>query len=309
VTVRIFTTTFLSLFLLSYAVAQDINWFPIEAEWYFTPHCFFEPQCGVIRYQVEEDTLIAGKTARKIIKEETIWGPIIDILNFDVHYLRHENDTVYRYSFEASKWHFLYCVNPQPGDVWEIQTDEYLGLGYPELTFVVEVDSIVVQEISGASRRLVHTSPVGETDILFRRPLIEGIGSTELTGLIGSFTVMQPAGFSPSFNCYLESGNLIYGSPVSPCGTVGIDDLIGIQISVQPNPTKDHVIIQIAEGSFPKETTLALYDIQGHQHVRMTINPGTGNYLLDMRHLAPGMYLLNCSTPTEQLWTGKVIKD
>jgi hypothetical protein len=300
----------LPIFLGTPIFAQDVNWFPIGAEWYFTPQCFFEPQCGVVRYHVESDTLITGKTAKKIIKEENIWGPIIGSMTFDVHYLRHENDTVYRYSFEADKWHFLYCVNPQPGDVWEIQSDEYFGLGYHEgHTFVVEVDAVVFEEIGGINRRIVHTSPVGESDILFHRTLIEGIGSTESTGLIGSYTVMQPAGFGPTFNCYLESGNLIYGSPASPCFSVGIDDLISIQISVQPNPTKDQITIQIAEGSFPNEATITLYDLNGRQLLNTALTPGNNTHIVDLRHFTSGMYLLQCVTPSQILWTGKVVKN
>jgi len=299
----------LPIYLGSPIFAQEINWFPLGAEWYFTPQCFIEPQCGVIRYHAEIDTVIDGKTAVKIAQDITLWGPVVTLWEYGIPYLRHENDTVYRYSFEAEKWHFLYCVNPQAGDVWEIQTDEFLGIGEPGYTFVVEVDSVVIQEISGANRRVVYTSPVGESDLLFHRPLIEGIGSTESVGLIASPTVMLPAGFSSNFNCYLESGNLIYGSPGSPCFSVGIDDLISIQISVQPNPTKDQITIQLAEGSFPNETSLALYDLNGRQLLNTTLTPGNNTHVVDLRHFSTGMYMLQCTTPNQILWTGKIVKE
>jgi hypothetical protein len=303
---RLFTFLLLTAGLGS--SAQDINWFPIGAEWYFTPQCFIEPQCGVIRYHAEIDTVIAGKTAVKIGQDITLWGPVVALWEYGIPYLRHENDTVFRYSFEADRWHFLYCVNPLPGDVWEIQTDEFLGFGEPGYTFVVEVDSVIVQDINGADRRVVYTSPVDETDVLFRRPLIEGIGSTEAAGLIASPTVMLPAGFGPNFNCYLESGNLIYGSPASPCFSVGIEENNPLQITIQPNPAKDFITINITENNFPNQTTLSIYNVHGQKMLNTVLQPGSNTHTMDISHLASGIYLLDCSTPEGVVWMGKMVK-
>jgi len=305
----------LPLFLGTPIFAQDISWFPLGAEWYYTPHCMTEQNCGIVHFQVVADTLIAGKSAKKITREQTAWSPVNGGTESSSEFLRFANDTVFRFSTEANNWHFLYCFNAQPGDVWEIQNETYVGyesLGFEEPfpTFIVHVDSVIIHEIAGSDRRIVYTSPVGESDYQYIGHLVEGVGSIGLCfGLIGESVYQVLGGYSSFFNCYLESGNLIYGSPSSPCFSVGIDDLISIQISVQPNPTKDQITIQLAEGSFPNETSLALYDLNGRQLLNTALIPGNNTHVVDLRHFSSGMYVLQCTTPNQILWTGKIVKE
>jgi len=82
-----------------------------------------------------------------------------------------------------------------------------------------------------------------------------------------------------------------------------------VAVSLYPNPVQNQLSVHIKAGELPQGAILELYDMQGRQHIRTAIDPGAITYILDMRHLAPGMYLLNCSTPTEMLWTGKVVKN
>jgi len=306
----------LPIFLSTPIFAQDINWFPIGAEWYYTPHCMTEQHCGVVHFQVVADTLIAGKSAKKITREQTAWSPTLSEGVSEPEFLRFENDTVFRFSPEANIWHFLYCFNAQPGDIWEIQNETYVGygndgeFGEPAPTFVVQVDSVVIQEIAGSDRRIVYTSAVGESTYHYIGHLVEGVGSIGLCfGLIGETVAQLLGGYMSYFNCYLRSGNLIYGSPASPCFSVGIDVLISVQISVQPNPTKDQITIQLAEGSFPNETSLALYDLNGRQLLNTTLTPGNNTHILDLRNFSSGMYVLQCTTPDQILWTGKIVKE
>jgi hypothetical protein len=82
-----------------------------------------------------------------------------------------------------------------------------------------------------------------------------------------------------------------------------------VAVSLYPNPVQDQLSVHIKAGELPQGATIELYDMQGRQHLSTLLEPGARTYIIDMRHYASGVYLLHCLTPTEMLWTGKVVKN
>jgi hypothetical protein len=82
-----------------------------------------------------------------------------------------------------------------------------------------------------------------------------------------------------------------------------------VAVSLYPNPVQNQLSVHIKAGDLPEGATIELYDMQGRQHLSTLLEPGARTYIIDMRHYASGVYLLHCLTPTEMLWTGKVLKD
>jgi hypothetical protein len=82
-----------------------------------------------------------------------------------------------------------------------------------------------------------------------------------------------------------------------------------VAVSLYPNPVQNQLSVHIKAGELPHGATIELYDMQGRQHLSTLLEPGARTYIIDMRHYASGVYLLHCKTPTEMLWTGKVVKN
>jgi len=82
-----------------------------------------------------------------------------------------------------------------------------------------------------------------------------------------------------------------------------------VAVSLYPNPVQNQLSVYIKAGELPHGATIELYDMQGRQHLSTLLEPGARTYIIDMRHYASGVYLLHCLTPTEMLWTGKVVKN
>jgi hypothetical protein len=82
-----------------------------------------------------------------------------------------------------------------------------------------------------------------------------------------------------------------------------------VAVSLYPNPVQNQLSVHIKAGELPQGATIELYDMQGRQHLSTLLEPGARTYIIDMRHYASGVYLLHCKTPTEMLWTGKVVKE
>lgn len=171
------------LILLSQALrSQDVDWFQTDHEWYYTVDCFAAPDCGYVHYSVEVDTLLDGYT-----------GAVIQVMSTDeggeqssgTEILRFTEDTVFRFSHVAERWHMLYDMGASPGDVWTIQDEEFLGYvdeGFPDSLFRVVVDSVGITELAGETRRTIYTSAWAEDGQIsqfhfgYNGFILEGVG-------------------------------------------------------------------------------------------------------------------------------------
>lgn len=149
--------TFLFCTVAIGAQAQ-VNMLQQGNEWYYNIYCVSEPACGFNHYSVGGEAIV-NDLSGSFIYEKSLYEGATEVV-MEAMILRQSNDTVYRYSPQAASWHMLYDFGAQPGDIWNIQTDNYLGYG-PEdevQMFKVVVDSIDQITIGENTHRVVYTS-------------------------------------------------------------------------------------------------------------------------------------------------------
>lgn len=248
------STILLILFSFQGFSQEEVEWFQPGQEWYYNVYCFQDYACGAVHYTVGETELIDGEEAAVLTRTEN--DEILEEPQVSSEYLRYANDTVWRYSTVAEAWHFLYDMGAEPGDVWTIQEDVFYGYSFdgnePEEIplFKVLVDSVVVwvdiPDSPLSQRRVVYTSPVlndAEESWYTFGPILEGIGPVGIAhDLIGNEAGVALPLQSPSFQCFLDNGDLAYGSSGSPCFTLGTNDIKQLESGlVYPNPASESI--------------------------------------------------------------------
>jgi hypothetical protein len=99
-------------------------------------------------------------------------------------------------------------------------------------------------------------------------------------------------------------------SCVSHSFTVGLSEYFNNStLVVYPNPATDQIFIQSDNREFPADATFNLFDLQGRLHLSNNLQSGSTIHQIDMSHLSSGIYFLQCATPGEVLWRGKVVKN
>ncbi len=301
--ISIFTFSIISLA----ACAQDFTWFDDGHEWYYRVDCMNDPACGYVQYQVLGDTLLADEVGRVLQKTSLEEGQTTVILPV---ILRQANDTVFRYSPEAGRWHMLYDMAAEPGDVWNIQSDEeYLGYGLiesDELLFRVVVDSVATVMISGESRRAVYTSAWTDGNIGsdfhfgYGGIILEGIGPAgSARGQYGQSTTELIISHPAMFQCFISNGELLLGSAESPCITMSTSshEAQTRHFLLFPNPARGQFGISATEGQALLQSA-ALIDMQGctvRAWGTADIAQGT-QQTFDVGGLPSGIYLLQLSS-------------
>lgn len=262
--ISIFTFGIISLS----AWSQDFTWFDDGHEWFYRVDCMNDPTCGYVQYQVLGDTLLAdrlGRVLQKTSLEEGQTTVIVPVI------LREANDTVFRYSPEAERWHLLYDMAAEPGDVWNIQEGEFLGYGAAEALFRVVVDSVDTILINGEQRRMVYTSAwadgITASDYHFgyEGVIIEGIGPaggarSQYGESTSTLIISHPA----MFQCFISNGELLHGSADSPCITMSTSSSEAQEhhFFLFPNPALGQFGMTAIEGQALLQS-VTLIDIQG----------------------------------------------
>lgn len=276
---------------------QSAEWFQPGHEWYYNIYCLSGDACGYKHYAVQGDTTLAGRT-----------GVVLNVNTLEesgefhtaLLIVRAGPDTVFRYSPEAEKWHMLYDMGAEVGDVWTIQEDEYLGFGEnsenPDL-FKVEVMEAGVEMIGGAMRRKVGAEAWNdgvEMSMYGFGFIAEGIGPVGgAHGLTGQpIEVLLPPQI-PSFQCFLSGGALVYGSPEGPCAALSTSDRAERQpLLLRPNPVRDRLFFDLPHAD-AGNTTVRITDLSG----RTVLSENTaGKVGIDVGPLPPGTYLLEVIT-------------
>jgi hypothetical protein len=249
---------FYSITLLFFALnsfsQEEVEWFQPGQEWYYRVFCLQSIDCGYIHYSVDGIVEVGGEDAAILTRSEVQEG--WDSVYVRTEYLRYENDTVWRYSTQSEMWHMLYDFGAESGDVWTIQGEIDHGYDYPYNDppdppfFEVVVDSVdfwtEVPDSPILDRRVIYTSPTelsGYSFGLFTAPIVEGIGPVgKAKDLIGNDNASIFPTYEARFQCFLENGELIYGSAGSPCFTLSTDDIEEVKSGlIYPNPAAETI--------------------------------------------------------------------
>jgi len=270
-----------------------------DNEWYYNVECLITPNCGYAHYSIGQDTLINDLSGR-VVYENTL-HELSTEPQTEVHILRQSNDTVFRYSPEAELWHMLYDFGAQPGDIWNIQTDTYLGYGSEDWLelFKISVDSIDQIVIGQNTHRVIYTSswtdgvnPSGNSFGYNGGRIIEGIGPVDQAqGLIGQSTTMSITLQWPSFACFLNNGELIWGSDTSPCNALSVKRVEGdiAELSIFPNPAFDTFQINLPD----KSAVLQFYTSDHKLRKIIDLNGRSQQTTIPLDGLAPGFYIIH----------------
>jgi len=302
----------LFLFFSNSGQAQQISWFPDNAEWYYTVHCLSDPLCGHLYYYTDGDTVIDGAPAIIIRSQQD--NSEAQNSQTATHYFRVANDTVFYFSNSTNAWGMLYDFNAQPGDVWDL-TETLSGIIFPvwdeEAEARIEVDSITNEMLGDVMRRVIHTSPLyneeemePQSDWTFYGSIVEGIGPVGSShGLFGESVAQPLGGWLPVFSCYREGDQLVYGSGELPCGIVSSVDHEEVSpISIFPNPTTSHIRLQLPP-DFAFRAAVTVYNITGQMVGRNenfnSLDPLPMNY-------PPGLYVVEARS-NGQVVRGKVV--
>lgn len=272
-----------------------------DNEWYYNVYCLFSPQCGYKHYHISGETTVGGYTGQ-IVDSFTLQELGAEETHTDI--LRQSGDTVYRYSEEGEIWHILYDFGAQPGDIWEIQTDTYVGYGEPaELElFKVLVDSTDAIAIGPNTHRVVYTSAWYDNSVFssyhfghHSGGIIEGIGPVgQAHGLTGqSIYVLLPLQ-SPSFACFIQGGVFVWGNSGSPCNALSTDQTHGFNagLNIYPNPVRTSEVVNLdLSATHAQIQRVELCDLQGRIVQAYQLNQAKP--LINIQDImTPGMYLI-----------------
>jgi len=303
----------ISIFLLAsqFLKCQDIDWLQSNHEWYYSVDCFSDPSCGYSHFSVVNDTLLGGEQGIEVhisTLEES------NTLTINSEILRFSNDTVFRYSSEAERWHMLYDLGALPGDVWNIQDEEFMGYadeGFPDSLFRVVVDSVDLMEIGGEERRVIYTSAwtdgINSSQFHFGYEgfILEGVGPVgDARSLIGQSVASSLVPHPARFQCFLNGGELVFGSPASPCNILSTETEVQPAFSLFPNPVFDLLIIELKE-TYSIAGSIRVLDLHGR--VVQEHQPFTGG-AIDVRPLPAGLYLLQIRTADGRTGVKKFVK-
>ncbi len=257
---QLFTSFFFLPALFGFSQDETI-WFQEGNEWYYNIYCLQEYGCGYTYYEVGGTDFIGGEESavlNRIYLDEFSETPFLG-----AEYLRFENDTVWRYSNLAEEWHMLWDIGAQAGDVWTIQNEVFYGYSHDGLEpdfiplFQVVVDSVVFwEEVPNSpltNRRAIYVSPtINQTEVSMYTfgPILEGVGAVGSShDLIGNSTDVLLPLQSPYFQCFIENGELVYGSDElaygtgsSPCFALNTTDIPEVRSGlIYPNPAIDRI--------------------------------------------------------------------
>jgi hypothetical protein len=142
---------FFCFFVIPKIAAQ--NWYPTGAEWYYNWQVLLDyPAHGYTQYTVDKDTIIASKSAKKIISRSYNFNNG-NISSSSVYYLREDNSVVYRWT--GSEYSLMYDLTLEKGDTFDIKVS--LQEGCDSISAII-IDSVGHKPIDGMNLKVQYFS-------------------------------------------------------------------------------------------------------------------------------------------------------
>lgn len=296
------------VFSFHLSFAQENEFAPLGAEWYFDEQLLVPyVNHGYNHYQVIKDTLINGKAAKLIIKQEVY--PTGILAGTDSLYTYEEDSKVYfliNHQFEL-----IYDFGAKVGD-----TIKFSSAFYPcDSVAPVVVDSIEIITVNGVSLKRQFLSNELVQSGYENEKIIDVV--TEKLGHnrgIFYYPHCEPIDYfvEPFLRCYQDSlisyveeyWNYLY--PGSPCDTtifLGIkNERTDGQVKIFPNPVKSSVTIE----GLNHISCFEVLDTRGQKLLSTT---GVNLNCLDVSCLPAGLYVLKIITSRSESYSSLFIKN
>lgn len=278
---------------------------PIGAEWYYNERFAFSGDIDYIKFKSEKDTIINGKTCKKITKRHKIY--CFD--RPDTEFLYTSNDTVFFFDTTFNEFQNLYVFNSAQNDSWSIKIkDEAQEID----TITISVDSISTKQINGQNLKVLFVTYDKNDENFpesYSSTIIEKIGDINyMFNWYPWSQIICDANWTDGLRCYLDSEIGLYSTGiVDSCDYiykwtgVNIEKQNG-KIHVFPNPVNDYLLI---ETDMRTDLIAELHSLDGKILISKVFNENTK---LDLNRINRGMYILTIRNGNEIIESKKIIK-
>lgn len=242
------------------------------------------------KYEVEKDTIYAGRLCSKIISQRVSKSSIAAL---NPVYFCTSGDTVLYYHDSLKSFTPLYIFNVKVGDTLTLAAPRFIAAYLDTARFrVKKVDTAI---IDGLPLRTVHTEPIDYH--YFMHKYTERIGAYSVANIFG-FDGIKTAMHTEGIRCYRdkEIEEQFYSDKWN-CDYVPnniIEKALADNIRIFPNPVSNKLAI-----SFDKSVSgeIEVLGLDGRILYQKTI--GGREYHIDMSSLTNGIYYLQIKTAQE----------
>lgn len=284
----------LPIFIWQTAEAQQTEFAPIGAKWYYTYYFAQIPGPGGSTYTTFtslRDTTVNNLACRIILEQRNY-----DCLGeASIHKLYHimYSDSGRVYEILNGDKYLLYDFNKNQGEYWVIPN-------YGNDTIYVDSTS-TLGLLNGQTKKVLYVSKSDNSQLFynFSGKIIEDIG---FESYLLPYLETVPCQFGGPFRCYSENNTLVLSS-LLPCDyeTVDInnypkqDEKIKVSTLVE-----NELVIDLTESSLMQNSTITLINSSGS--VVYNSNSSNSTVLtINVSHLAKGIYVLNIRSKTNQM--------
>lgn len=278
---------------------------PIGAEWYYNERFAFSGDIDFIKFTSEKDTVINGKTCKKITKRHKIYC----FGRPDTEFLYTSNDTVFFFDTTFNEFQNLYVFNSAPNDSWTIKIkDEEQEID----TIRISVDSISTRQINGQNLKVLFVTYDKNDENFpesYSSTIIEKIGDVNyMFNWYPWSRMVCDANWTDGLRCYQDSEIGLYSTGiVESCDYIYKWTGVNIEkqkerIRVYPNPPNDYLLI---ETDIRTNLTAELHNLDGKILISKLFNENTK---LDLAGFIKGTYILTIRNRNEIIEQKKIIK-
>ncbi len=242
------------------------------------------------KYEVEKDTIYAGRLCSKIISQRVSKSSITAL---NPVYFCTSGDTVLYYHDSLKNFTPLYIFNVKVGDTLTLAAPRFIAAYLDTARFrVKKIDTAI---IDGLPLRTVHTEPIDYH--YFMHKYTERIGAYSVANIFG-FDGIKTAMHTEGIRCYRDKEiEEQFYSDKWDCDYVPnniVDKAIANDIRIYPNPVSDKLNISFDKSIAGEIQVLAL---DGRVMTQQEIT-GADNEL-DLSAISNGLYFLNVTTERE----------
>ncbi len=286
---------FLLLSTNNIGYAQQQEWLPDGTTWHYNTTGWAVEYGTQQKYTIEGDSLIHGKTCKKLIT------PFMTCNERPrINYLYKENDQLYFYEADIDSFKLLFDFTLNVGDTFTLPSWGTMTDSWQHESLLITIDSISSFIMGSDTLKAFHYFP----EPTFESRIIEDIGSDQAFFHIGSTGACGDES-EHGLNCFTHpTYGLFEFRSNSPC-SVGIEtDQPKMNVQIYPNPTSHHIQIDVPPTS--NITRTVIYDNKGSIWFEKRGFPDTS---ITTDQLPVGLYFVKLTQLDGTYFVEKFIKE